>query len=232
MHVHNVIRLEPGAEMTLLETGGIGARSNNDRDPGGPRRPLPPSRQQAGRRCPEAGHPSHLFARVGERGCSESFSLAVNGRVMPMGRDRDRRRRRRRHIAAAVLGDGDEGRSTTTTPSSSPMPPNAAKAGVYKGAEERRQGIFRGKILVKPGAQKPTAIRSARASLAGRGSQFLAKPELEIYADDVKCSHGSTTGALDETALFYLRSRGVPKEQAIVLLVLSFPGRRAGRDRG
>ena len=52
--------------------------------------------------------------------------------------------------------------------------------------------------------------------------QFLAKPELEIYADDVKCSHGSTTGALDETALFYLRSRGVPKERAIVLLVLSF----------
>jgi len=53
-------------------------------------------------------------------------------------------------------------------------------------------------------------------------SQFLAKPELEIYADDVICSHGSTTGAIDETALFYLRSRGVPKKEATNLLTLSF----------
>ena len=53
-------------------------------------------------------------------------------------------------------------------------------------------------------------------------SQFLAKPELEIYADDVICSHGSTTGAIDETALFYLQSRGVPKAVATDLLTLSF----------
>ena len=53
-------------------------------------------------------------------------------------------------------------------------------------------------------------------------SQFLAKPELEIYADDVKCSHGSTSGAIDETALFYLQSRGVPKRVAQSLLVLAF----------
>ena len=53
-------------------------------------------------------------------------------------------------------------------------------------------------------------------------SQFLAKPELEIYADDVACSHGSTSGAIDETALFYLRARGVPERQATDLLVLAF----------
>jgi Fe-S cluster assembly protein SufD len=53
-------------------------------------------------------------------------------------------------------------------------------------------------------------------------SQFLAKPELEIYADDVKCSHGSTSGAIDETALFYLQSRGVPRAAAQGLLVLAF----------
>jgi Fe-S cluster assembly protein SufD len=84
------------------------------------------------------------------------------------------------------------------------------------------EGIFQGKILVKPGAQKTDGYQISQGLLLDEGSQFLAKPELEIYADDVKCSHGSTTGALDETALFYLRSRGVPKEQAIVLLVLSF----------
>jgi Fe-S cluster assembly protein SufD len=53
-------------------------------------------------------------------------------------------------------------------------------------------------------------------------SQFLAKPELEIYADDVACSHGSTSGAIDEQALFYLRSRGVPEAKAVDLLTLSF----------
>jgi len=53
-------------------------------------------------------------------------------------------------------------------------------------------------------------------------SQFLAKPELEIYADDVVCSHGSTSGAIDDTALFYLRSRGVPVQAATDLLVLAF----------
>ena len=84
------------------------------------------------------------------------------------------------------------------------------------------QGVFQGKILVKPGAQKTDGYQISQALLLDEGSQFLAKPELEIYADDVQCSHGSTTGALDETALFYLRSRGVPKERATVLLVLSF----------
>ena len=83
-------------------------------------------------------------------------------------------------------------------------------------------GVFQGKILVRPGAQKTDGYQISQALLLDEDSQFLAKPELEIYADDVKCSHGSTTGALDETALFYLRSRGVPRERAIVLLVLSF----------
>ena len=84
------------------------------------------------------------------------------------------------------------------------------------------EGVFQGKILVKQGAQKTDGYQISQALLLDERSQFLAKPELEIYADDVKCSHGSTTGAIDETALFYLRSRGVPKAQAIVFLVLSF----------
>ena len=59
-------------------------------------------------------------------------------------------------------------------------------------------------------------------------SQFLAKPELEIYADDVACSHGSTSGAIDEEALFYLRSRGVPEPKAVDLLTLSFIAQAIG----
>jgi Fe-S cluster assembly protein SufD len=84
------------------------------------------------------------------------------------------------------------------------------------------EGVFQGKILVRPGAQKTDGYQISQALLLDDEASFQAKPELEIYADDVKCSHGSTTGAIDETALFYLRARGVPRETATDLLVLAF----------
>jgi Fe-S cluster assembly protein SufD len=84
------------------------------------------------------------------------------------------------------------------------------------------KGVFQGKILVKAGAQKTDGYQISQSLLLDDDSQFLAKPELEIYADDVACSHGSTSGAIDEDALYYLRSRGVPKPIATDLLVLSF----------
>jgi Fe-S cluster assembly protein SufD len=83
-------------------------------------------------------------------------------------------------------------------------------------------GVFQGKILVRPGAQKTDGYQISQALLLDEESQYLAKPELEIYADDVKCSHGSTCGAVDPTALFYLTSRGVPRPEAEGLLVLAF----------
>ena len=83
-------------------------------------------------------------------------------------------------------------------------------------------GVFQGKILVKQDAQKTDGYQISQSLLLDEESQFLAKPELEIYADDVACSHGSTSGAVDEDALFYLRSRGVPIEKATDMLTLSF----------
>ncbi len=83
-------------------------------------------------------------------------------------------------------------------------------------------GVFQGKILVKEGAQKTDGYQISQSLLLDDDSQFLAKPELEIYADDVACSHGSTSGAIDETALFYLRSRGIPHGPATDLLTLAF----------
>jgi Fe-S cluster assembly protein SufD len=83
-------------------------------------------------------------------------------------------------------------------------------------------GVFQGKILVKPGAQKTDGYQISQSLLLDGDSQFLAKPELEIYADDVACSHGSTSGAIDEEGLFYLRSRGVPEREAVSLLTLAF----------
>ncbi|MEM7734076.1 MAG: SufD family Fe-S cluster assembly protein, partial [Pseudomonadota bacterium] len=83
-------------------------------------------------------------------------------------------------------------------------------------------GVFQGKILVQPDAQKTDGYQISQSLLLDDDSQFLAKPELEIYADDVACSHGSTSGAIDEEGLFYLRARGVPKDIATDLMTLAF----------
>ncbi|RMF36549.1 MAG: SufD family Fe-S cluster assembly protein, partial [Alphaproteobacteria bacterium] len=83
-------------------------------------------------------------------------------------------------------------------------------------------GVFQGKILVRPGAQKTDGYQLSQGLLLDGDSQFLAKPELEIHADDVSCSHGSTVGAVDRTQLFYLTSRGIPRADAEDLLVQAF----------
>ncbi len=83
-------------------------------------------------------------------------------------------------------------------------------------------GVFSGRIVVCKDAQKTQAYQTNRNLCAGRKSRMFAKPQLEIYADDVKCSHGLTTGQLDETALFYMRSRGIPETEARMLLKFAF----------
>lgn len=224
VHLHHVIKLEQGAELTLLETGAIGARSNvvTEVEVG----PSARFHHIASKRADDDKLGiGHIFARVGEGALFKSFALSVNGRVMRnegvieiVGNDAVA------HIAAAVLGDGVEGSfHHDDTVFITHAAERCESRQVFKKVlKNGAQGIFQGKILVKPGAQKTDGYQISQGLLLDEGSQFLAKPELEIYADDVKCSHGSTTGALDETAMFYLRSRGVPKEQAVVLLVLSF----------
>jgi Fe-S cluster assembly protein SufD len=83
-------------------------------------------------------------------------------------------------------------------------------------------GVFSGKIVVSRDAQKTEAYQSNRNLLGSNDCRMYSKPQLEIYADDVKCSHGMTTGQLDETALFYMRSRGISEEEARHLLKLAF----------
>lgn len=86
----------------------------------------------------------------------------------------------------------------------------------------KANGVFNGKIFVRPDAQKTDAKQSNRSLLLSRDAQINAKPQLEIFADDVKCTHGATIGELDENALFYLRSRGVPERAARGILVQAF----------
>ncbi len=95
----------------------------------------------------------------------------------------------------------------------------------HKGvARDRASNVFQGKFLVRREAQKTDAKMAANALLLSDGAQANHKPELEIYADDVECAHGSTVGALDEDALFYLRQRGLSEHEARALLVEAFVG--------
>lgn len=95
----------------------------------------------------------------------------------------------------------------------------------YRGiAAGRGRAVFNGKAVVHEGAQKSHARQSSRNLLLSAGAEIDTKPELEIYADDVQCSHGATTGQLDPAALFYLRSRGLDEQQARSALTRAFAG--------
>ncbi|MEZ4720416.1 MAG: Fe-S cluster assembly protein SufD [Flavobacteriales bacterium] len=101
--------------------------------------------------------------------------------------------------------------------------PNCNSNELYKGVmTDRSTGVFNGKIMVHQDAQKTNAFQSNQNILLSDAATINTKPELEIYADDVKCSHGCTVGQLDEEAMFYLRSRGLGKEAAHRLLVQAF----------
>lgn len=101
--------------------------------------------------------------------------------------------------------------------------PNCTSDEIYKGiATDKGVGVFNGKIFVRRDAQKINAYQSSANILLSDDASIFAKPELEIYADDVKCSHGTTTGCIDEAALFYLRARGIGQESAQKLLVHAF----------
>ena len=84
------------------------------------------------------------------------------------------------------------------------------------------KGVYQGKIFVDPKAQKTDGYQLSRALLLNENVEFNAKPELEIYADDVKCSHGSTSGNIDENSIFYLMSRGLNYQQSKELLINGF----------
>jgi Fe-S cluster assembly protein SufD len=94
---------------------------------------------------------------------------------------------------------------------------------LYKGIiDDRATGVFNGKIYVRPHAQKTNAFQSNKNLLLSDDASMNTKPQLEIWADDVKCSHGATTGQLDNEQMFYLRARGLDETQARGLLLYAF----------
>jgi Fe-S cluster assembly protein SufD len=100
---------------------------------------------------------------------------------------------------------------------------NGTSEEVYKGIlDGRARGVFNGRVKVHPDAQKTDARQTNKNLLLSRDAEIDTKPELEIYADDVKCSHGATVGQLDEQTIYYLRSRGIGESQARDLLTYGF----------
>jgi Fe-S cluster assembly protein SufD len=119
------------------------------------------------------------------------------------------------------LGRGDQLIDTHTTIYHDQ--PNCRSWEVYKGVlDDRAHGVFNGKIFVQPEAQKTDAKQTNRALLLSDSASVDTKPQLEIFADDVKCTHGATIGNLDRLAGFYLQSRGVPEATARQILTYAF----------
>jgi Fe-S cluster assembly protein SufD len=108
--------------------------------------------------------------------------------------------------------------------------PHCGSRQFYNGIlDEHSRGVFHGRIIVHKDAQKTDAKQTNRNLLLSDDAQIDTKPQLEIYADDVKCTHGATIGQIDETALFYLRSRGLPESEARGMLLYAFAHESLGR---
>jgi len=220
-HVHVVVKLDAGAELTLLENGPGAARLNTvmEVDIAAAPRFL---RGRAPGRDHERRAATHIFARLATQAELKSFTMTANGVLTRnecvvefTGDDATA------HVAGAVMGDGNFHQYDTVFITHDAQ--RCESRQVFKKVlRNGATGVFQGKILVNADAQKTDGYQISQALLLDDDSQFLAKPELEIYADDVACSHGSTTGAIDEDTLYYLRSRGIPRPIATDMLVLSF----------
>jgi Fe-S cluster assembly protein SufD len=172
----------------------------------------------------EAFHTATTVARVERAGNFDSFVFSLGSRLA------------RNEIRVALAGAGAGCRlnggylakgkqHTDNTTIIDHRAPHTSSREVYKGVlDGQARAVFQGKIFVRPGAQKSDGQQLNNTLLLSTGAEIDAKPALDIQADDVKCSHGATAGALDDDALFYLRSRGIPEERAQRILVEAFLG--------
>jgi Fe-S cluster assembly protein SufD len=219
--VRHVLRLEPGAEFTLIEHGPGAARFNSclevEIGAGATFHHIRVQGRDRDRRMA-----THVFARLAEGARLRSFTLSLNGALTRnetvvefAGENASA------HVAGAAAGDGAFHHDDTVFITHGAA--HCESRQVFKKVlKNGATGVFQGKILVRPGAQKTDGYQLSQGLLLDEASTFLAKPELEIYADDVACSHGSTVGGVDRTALYYLTSRGIPRAEAEAMLILAF----------
>ena len=222
-HPRHAIRLGAGASLTIGElNAGHGVYFSNpvitaDIAEGATLTHLRQQREAAG-----AFHLSTVFAEIAADATYDSTALALGGRLT---RQQTHARlagpRAAAHLnAVQLLGLSQHADFTTIIRHAAPA--TASRQTVKNVLTGRARGVFQGKIEVDRIAQKTDGYQMNQTLLLSRDAEIDSKPQLEIYADDVKCSHGCTVGALDADQLFYLRSRGVPEPEARRLLIRAF----------
>ncbi len=224
-HPRHLIRLEPGASLTLIETSTGPEDGRYLHNPVfeievGEGATLTHARlQQEG---PRAFQLSTVYARVASGGTYDNFTLNAGGQLV----------RNEIHTAltgpkgschmngAQLLGPGQHADTTTFLDHAAP---DCASRQTYKTVlSGKSRGVFQGKILVRQPAQRTDGYQMNQALFLSPDAEIDSKPQLEIYADDVKCSHGATVGELDAEQIFYLRTRGIPEPNARAMLVEAF----------
>jgi len=225
LHPRHLIRLGRGARLVLLETALSPAGAHHLHNPVFEIEVAEDAKithVRVQREAETAWHLAHLGVRVAEGGTYDGFVLNAGGRIS----------RSETHLAllgpnatahlngAQLVADGQLADTTTSLDHASPN--CASRQTVKTVLAGRSRGVFQGKILVRREAQKTDGYQMNQALLLSEEAEIDSKPQLEIYADDVKCSHGATAGALDPDVLFYLRSRGIPAIEARAIMVRAF----------
>lgn len=172
--------------------------------------------------APDAFHTATVHAEVGKDALYDTFGMTTGARlsrseisVRLVGEGANC------HLNGAYLVRGDQHCDNTTRIDH--LVPNTACSEVFKGViDDKARAVFQGKIVVHRDAQHTNGHQLSKVLLLSDKAEIDCKPELEIYADDVACSHGATAGDLDHNALFYLRARGIPEATARAMLIEAF----------
>lgn len=221
----NVIEIEKSAAATLIETHlGEGAYLSNSvteiRVGEGARL----DRVKVELEAADAIHLSHVHATLGKNAVFNDFTLTSgaktnrqNGTVEFKGQGTEAR------VSGAFMLGGKQHADTRLVIDH--QVPHCTSRELFKCVmDDNARGIFQGKVIVQRDAQKTDGKQSSHALLLSETAEFDAKPELEIFADDVVCGHGATSGDLNHDHLFYLMSRGIPPAEAKSLLIAAFVG--------
>lgn len=227
--MRNIIKAEAGATATVIEChvslagaapqGLTNTLSDVEIEDGANLTHIKCAQQAAG-----ATHLANWIVTVGKAASYRAFQmtsgngLARNGLVVTMAGEGSKL-----DISGAFLGR--EAAHIDTTLVVDHAVPGGESRELFKGVlDERARGVFQGKVIVRPGADKTDGKQMARALMLSPDAEFDSKPELEIYADDVACGHGATVAELDADLMFYCQSRGIPLAQARGLLIEAFIG--------
>lgn len=222
-HPRHAVCLEAGARLSLIEVArGQGTYLHNAVTDVAVAENAVLTHVRLQQESSEAFHLNTTFATIAESAVYDAFVLTLGARL---ARTEVHARlagpNAAVHLNGAQLLDGQQHGDITTVVSHD-APSCASRQTVKNVLGGKSRGVFQGKIEVARVAQKTDGYQMSQALLLSPGAEIDCKPQLEIYADDVKCSHGATVGELDADQLFFLRSRGIPLEAARAILVRAF----------